>query len=382
MVAQLSKSGSILRIPIRRQATVFPYRGKYRVQYLDTFGRQRTKTVETKSMAHRFLAEVEGNARNGHLNLASKNTPVFSAWLEYWVRSRQLELSPATIWGYQSHINNYLIPALGNIRVDQVTAAQIAGLYRYLQVDEKLSPGTVRKVHSLLSSCFKMALDQGLISHSPMEKLTAPKYSPKIREVFTETEVERLLSLASERPPKAYLRWLLALRYGLRQGEVLGLKIADFDLQNRTLTISRTVNSLPGRGVVELPTKTRGSTRTIPIDSEVAGLVSVLDQQTAWIFQAQRNSTMPVDATCDSRSWKRLLRDANVRELPLHCARHTAATLFIKHNINPRAVQMLLGHSSVAYTLGSYVHPGQQELRNALESSVLNRGGVKHELGG
>ena len=55
-----------------------------------------------------------------------------------------------------------------------------------------------------------------------------------------------------------------------------------------------------------------------------------------------------------------------VRYLPLHSARHTAATSFINNGASPKAVQFLLGHSSIAYTLGSYVHVGEQEMKDLL----------------
>jgi integrase len=353
--------------PIRRKATVFPYRGKYRVQYLDTFGRQRTKTAATQQAAYQFLAEVEGHFRTGHLNLPTSQIPLLSQWLWYWLEARKLELSPTSVWGYQTHIEKYLIPALGQTRLDQVTTGQLAELYRYLQQDLGLSPGTVRKVHALLSGVFSMAVSRGVIVHSPVSKLKPPKYIPKVREVFSVEEVDRILFVASKQEPKAHLRWLLALRYGMRQGEVLGLKTSDFDLRKLKLSISRTVNSLPGKGVVALPTKTKNSRRTIPIDALVADLVRQLPASADWIFTADGAGQNPMDATTDQRAWRKLLSEAEVRYLPLHSARHTAATSFIENGANPRAVQVLLGHSSVAYTLGSYVQVGEHEMKTLLE---------------
>jgi integrase len=251
--------------------------------------------------------------------------------------------------------------------LDQVTTGQLAELYRYLQQEVGLSPGTVRKVHALLSGVFSMAVSRGVILHSPVSKLKPPKYIPKVREVFSELEVSKILSVAATQTPKAYLRWLLALRYGMRQGEVLGLKVSDFDLPKGRLSISRTVNSLPGQGVVALPTKTKNSRRTIPIDGQVNELVRQLKATSDWIFTAEGNTQSPIDATTDQRAWRKLLAEAEVRCLPLHSARHTAATSHIKNGASPKAVQLLLGHSSIAYTLGSYVHVGEQEMMELLE---------------
>ena len=117
---------------IRRKATVFPYRGKWRVQYLDTFGRQRTQTAETRKDAYLQLAEIEGQIRKGFLNLTPDEIPSLGQYLDYWLQKREQELNPTTHWCYQSHVANNLKPLLGNLRLDTVTARQIQDLYSYL----------------------------------------------------------------------------------------------------------------------------------------------------------------------------------------------------------------------------------------------------------
>lgn len=210
-----------------------------------------------------------------------------------------------------------------------------------------------------------MAEDQGVITSSPVTKLRTPRYVPKTKDVYSDLELEKLLKTASERPPKAHLRWLLALRYGLRQGEVLGLKKSDFDHREKLLNITRTVNSLPREGVVELPLKSRHSARQIPLADDVLELAKAVTIEAEWLFSAP-GSSMPIDASCDRRYWLRLVKDAGVRILPLHSVRHSVATSFIRKNVNPIAVQKLLGHASPAYTLATYVHLNESELRREL----------------
>ena len=353
--------------PVRRQASIFPYRGKYRVQYLDTFGRERTKTVDSLRSGHLFLADIENKVATGFLNLKEREVPVFSQWLEIWLATKELELSPTTTWGYRSHIDNYLVPALGNQRLDQITTIQLASLHNQLQTELGRSPGTIKKLHSLLSGAFSMAEEQGVIASSPVTKLRTPRYVPKTKDVYSDLELEKLLKTASERPPKAHLRWLLALRYGLRQGEVLGLKKSDFDHREKLLHISRTVNSLPQKGVVELPLKSRHSARQIPLTDDVLELAKAVSTESEWLFSAP-GSSMPIDASCDRRYWLKLAEDAGVRVLPLHSVRHSVASSYSKKNVNPIALQRLLGHASPAYTLATYVHLGEADLRAAIEN--------------
>ena len=344
----------------RKSASVFPYRGKYRIQYLDSFGRTRTKTAATRKAAYELLAQLELQQQAGFLNPKTSETPTLSQWLGYWLDKKRLEVSPTTLWGYQSHIDNFLVPLMGHLKLGEVATFRVHDLYGYLQTDEGLSAGTVRKVHSLLTGAFSLALSQGLISHNPMAQIKPPKYFPRPPEVYSLEEVERLLLTASYKAPAAHLRWLFALRYGMRQGEVLGLRYEDFDLVAKTLHICRTVNSLPGKGVVSLPTKSKHSNRKLPIDAQVVGLLSQMSGN-GWLFS--KSGAMPIDASCDQRRWRALVAAGEVRYLPLHSARHSVATILMSEGANPKAVQMLLGHSSAAYTLATYVHPQVDDLR-------------------
>lgn len=351
--------------PQRRQASVFPYRGKWRVQYLDSFGRQRTLTAESRQAGYLKLAEIEGQIRGGFLNPTATSIPSFGQWLDYWLSARKPELNPTTWHGYESSCRNWIKPVMGHLRLDTVTPRQIQDLYSFLSQEHHLAAGTIRRLHSLFSSAFNLALQQGIIHRTPMLGVRQPKLERKAIEVFTRGEVETILKTAANKPPAAHLRWLLALKYGMRQGEVLGLKFTDFDPSKRTLRIQRTVNSLPGQGVVELPTKSKNATRTIPIDDQVFMLVSQLHAG-EWLFESSAGG--PLDASLDGSRWRALLEEAGVRHLPLHSARHTVATHLMQSGVNPRVVQMLLGHSSPAYTLATYVHPQLSEIAIALDA--------------
>jgi integrase len=353
----------------RRNATVFPYRGKWRVQYLDAFGKSRTMTAENRQDAYLKLAEIEGQVRGGYLNLSGSQRPTFGQWLDYWLGVRKPELSPTTWIGYEMSVRIWLKPLMGELRLDTITPRQIQDLYAYLMETHELKSGTIRRMHSLLSSVFGFAKLQGVISASVIDSVKQPRLERKTIEVFSTQELETIFKSLSQKPPAAHLRWLLALRYGMRQGEVLGLKFSDFDLVRKTLKIQRAVNSLPGQGVVELPTKSQNSTREIPIDSQVVQLISQMDGK-GWLYPADNG--MPIDATVDARRWRALLAGCGVRHLPLHSARHTVATHLMQEGTNPRVVQMLLGHSSPAYTLAVYVHPSMAEIASAIDKSTAS----------
>ena len=334
----------------RKSATVFPYRGKWRVQYVDLFGRQRTKTADTKNDAYFLLAQIDQSQKQGRYELPKNKLPTVSQWLEFWISKKSHELKPSTLQGYRININKWLNPAVGHLRIDQLQPVHIQELYSYLLTEQRLSAGSVNRIHALLSGALKMAITYGVIHSTPMQFVTKPKEPRKQVEIFSREETQAILKTASEQGSRAYVRWILALRYGLRQGEALGLKFADID--RGVLRIARAVKPIVGKGIVEITPKSDSSVRSIPIDKQLQGLIAEIYTEPAlFVFGGIR----PVDATKDYRDWRKLLRAAGVRPLPLHAARHTCASELIARGVNPKAVQQLLGHASPAYTLATYV---------------------------
>jgi integrase len=64
----------------------------------------------------------------------------------------------------------------------------------------------------------------------------------------------------------------------------------------------------------------------------------------------------PIERKSDRRSWKALLREADVREVRLHDGRHTAATLLLSEGVHPRVVMEVLGHAQMRTTTDTYSH--------------------------
>lgn len=346
------------------------------MQYQDLLGNQRTVTAKTEEDAYLKMALIAGVTTKGYLNLPTSKLPNFQDWITSWLELRAQELSPTTLWGYQSSTKNFLIPAFGLMRIDQVTALHVSQLYQILQSRHSLKSGTIRKLHSLLRGLFRAAVDSGLILRSPMDSVRPPRLTLKAPDILSHSELEKIWCQVSKLGPRAQLRWWLALKLGLRQGEALGLKFTDFDLYRLEVRVERTVNALPNRGIIELPLKSENANRVLPIDEQVASWIEVLasEPKREYVFEGKRGK--PVDASVDLRAWKKLLADAGVRIVKLHAARHSVASRLIEQGVNARAVQMLLGHSSPAYTLATYVHPDMSQLRpliSAEQPSEINR---------
>jgi integrase len=203
------------RKPITKLSnTVFPYRGKYRVQYFDSQGKIRTKTAATLKDAYKELALLEQQVSRGTHPIRGADLPTISEWLDSWYESRRNEVSPTTLWNFETTIRLHIKPALGELRLDKLTAAQVERHYKVLQETKSLSQGSIYKVHATLRHAFGAAVRGGLLHQTPMSGVKAPKQIKKPLETLTFEEVQ-----------------LLSLRLGLRQGECLALTWADIDLE-------------------------------------------------------------------------------------------------------------------------------------------------------
>jgi integrase len=362
---------------VKRSSSIFPYRGKWRIQYLDLQGQVRTKTAATKEDAYKQLGALEHLKASGELPRRSQDLPSVSEWLDYWLELRKPELREVTWQGFEASARLHIKPALGELGIDAVSVSHIEGLYRALAKDKKLSSSTIHRMHAMLRHSFTMAFRHGYLSTNPVSMVKLPKREKAQVETLSLDELKLVLTHLQTSPPIVRLRWLLALRLGMRQGECLALTMEDFDLGHGVVRINKTLNRLPELGFVLRSTKSEASCREIPLDKEtfeVARLVAEsrgqMDASTL-VFTAASGG--PVDAKSDYLAWQTLLKSVNVEPKKLHSARHTAATMMVQFGVDIKSVQELLGHSSPSFTMATYVHPSKEHLRGAVEqlSSAL-----------
>ncbi len=182
----------------------------------------------------------------------------------------------------------HLIPGVGAHRLDRLEPEHLERLYAKM-LRAGGSPATANQAHRTIRTALGEAEQRGRITRNPAQLAKAPRPDEIEVEPYTLDEVRQLLNAAGERRSSA--RWALALALGLRQGEVLGLRWSDVDLDGGTLWVRR------GR---LRPRYAHGCGDTCGKGPDY----------------------------CPSR-WKRLLVDAGLRDGRLHDARHTAATVLL-----------------------------------------------------
>jgi integrase len=157
-----------------------------------------------------------------------------------------------------------------------LTPAHLRGLYRE-KLDAGLSPRTVKYVHVTLHKALKQAVMDGLIPRNATDAVKPPQVRREEMHPLAPEQVKLLLEAA--RGDRLEALYVLAITTGLRQGELLGLKWEDVDLEDGTLQVRRTLATTKGGPQLTSP-KTKGSRRTVRLTQwTVYALRSHLERQ-------------------------------------------------------------------------------------------------------
>jgi integrase len=179
-----------------------------------------------------------------------------------------------------------------------------------------------------------------------------------------------------------------ALAVGLRQGEALGLRWDDIDLDRGSLTVRSALQRL-GPGWQLAQPKTARSRRTIALPTVVSAALQSHRarqlQERLWAgarwqehdFVFASTIGTPLDGTNVTRRFQQLLRSAGLPRQRFHDIRHACASLLLAQGVHPRVVMETLGHSQIGLTMNTYSHviPALQSEAATQMDAVLRASG-------
>jgi integrase len=292
-------------------------------------------------------------------------------YLDRWLPTVKGTVKERTWVRHEEVVRLHLKPSIGWVKLQKLNALDVSELYQ-AKSSEGLSHRTVQIIHTTLHKALKQAVRWSLIQKKVTEAVTPPRPERKEIRVLSSEESKRLLRAA--RGSRFEALYILAITTGMRQGELLGLKWEDVDLEEGVIRVRRTVWG----GVATAP-KTAKANRSICLTEmarEALKERKKCDGGSEWIFSS-KNGTLIDCHNLINRSWWPLLKKAELPRIPMHNLRHTAATLLLSKGVHPKFVQELLGHADISATLNTYSHviPSMRgETAWAMEK-VLREGG-------
>ena len=330
-------------------------------------GKRKRKFIHVKGKrtdADRKLREVMAALDRG-LPPDTSNLTVTEYLDRWYIGYVTVNTRPLTAQKYRGDIENHIKPAIGVVRLSQLRPLDIERMKGEV-AGKGLSSSTQRHTFRVLHVALKHALRDGLIYANPVDAVTPPKVSRKPVQPPTIREMETILDAAKDTPYWPTLVFMS--RTGVRRGECLALKWNDINLDSRIVSVSRSLQRIPGMGLSFEPVKSDASRRAIAIDLETtdmlrnhrgaqvlveAALIGTYDQQ-GLVFPGPRGK--PLDPSVITRNFEKLVRSLGLRHVRLHDLRHFHASTLLRGNVHLRIVQARLGHSSIAITADTYSH--------------------------
>jgi integrase len=303
----------------------------------------------TKRTAEGWLRDQLDQARRGTLPGLVRTGATFAdaaaEWLRYIEHDR--DRKPSTVAGYKALLRSQLLPAFGDLRIEDITTPMIESWIAGV----KRSPATRTKALVLMHGVFERARKQYGLRVNPVADVEKP---PQRRsgdiEVFSPEEVMALgRAAASEQDAAIYLT---AAFTGLRRGELLALRWRDVDFTGELIRVRASYTE--GR----LTTPKSGKVRSVPLARDVARALAALNQRphgTAdddLVFVGDWGGF--VDGSALRRRYDSALKRAGLRPLRFHDLRHTFGTRMIAKT-DIRRVQEWMGHADVQTTM-KYLH--------------------------
>jgi len=344
-------------------------------------GRRRRKHFfgATAHKVQEQLSKASGDARLGLPILSDRQT--VKEFLDRWVEdSVKPSVRPATHQQYHQHVRLYLGPSLGRHRLLKLSPQHVQAFVNE-RLKTNLSPRTVQLSLVILRHALGKAMKWGLVGRNVAKLVDSPRIRrheitpldpAKARKFLDTTKGERLEALYS-----------VALSLGLREGEALGLRWTDIDLDGGQVTIRQIVQRIGGKRfgtgpgkLVFCEPKTDRSRRTLRMPELLVKslrahrsrqLQERLAAGSAWVDNGLVFTTTigtPLEGRSVVTDFKRILAKANEpkidAKIPMstrfHDLRHSAASLLLAQGVQLRAIMELLGHSTIALTANTYSH--------------------------
>jgi integrase len=342
--------------------------------------RQASKTIHTKKRGGKTEAQRELNAflkekQDGNVVGTSAT---FKKLLEDWLAGLERKgLARTTIDSYRQNVKRHIIPALGHVQLDKMTAHNLDRFYAKLQ-DEGLSVGTVRLIHSIISGSLKQGVKWGWLGLNPASAASPPRERKKQAATISSEELRRLVGAAEEEDVDMAVLLSVAALTGARRGELCGLKWSDVDWKQRTLRIERALIAGVG-GQFEGSTKTEEN-RTVALGKVGVDILReyrvILKERMGsepegWLLSYDGGETPMRAKTVTAyvtALGKRLDPPLTVH---LHQTRHYAATQLLGAGVDVRTIADRLGHSNPRTTVDVYSHALADRDRRAAD--ILGR---------
>jgi site-specific recombinase XerD len=352
--------------------------------------RKATDLKAARKLQRQLIADLDkGNDPNAE-------NPKVSEWVGTCI-DRKRKLAASTARRYRQSLKWQIEPStLGRMRIRQVQKKQVEAWIEVLIAQkpqnndsESLNPHSIRNAFAPLRMAFNIAVTDGLIPKNPCKGVELPQPDDEEIRPLSPEEVNVLFELLNTSEQGKRHRntalYHVAIRCGLRQGELLGLRWKDIDLEKRELRVAGQLKDKAHstRG------KTPNARRAVPLSADTVEALHWHKQNqeeeraikseswnAAKLVFVSENGT-PLGPSNVDRQFDALLKRAQLPDICFHGLRHTYVALSIAAGVDLYTVSRRMGHNSITVTADKYGHLYQGSTQDADLIDRLLQGGAK-----
>lgn len=372
--------GSIVQV--RRKGTDGAKADLWKGRVTTAPGVRRTVYGSTKTECLAAMRSAAAKAERGEPQGDARTT--VETFLKDWLSGpTQRKVRPSTYAAYQHYVESYLIPNLGRHRLANLRPDHIDAMLAKARGHEgkPLSPRTLQQIRAILRSALSWAERNDRVSRNVAKLSEAPSIERAEIVTLKPHQARELVASAAADPWGAL--YVVALDSGLRQGELLGLRWSDVDLEERILRVVQTREAVNGAASFGAP-KSASSRRSVTFSATSERLLTAhrKDQQlqrlkagrkwqdTGLVFT--RSTGAALDGPTVTHRFQRFLAEHGLPRMRFHDLRHASASLLLSSGLPARAVADRLGHSTTRITQDTYAHlaPLQSEAAEQIERAI------------
>ncbi len=343
------------------------------------------KRVKT-SITGRTRKEVNQKAKHAQLDFLSNGSTIkrkvviktFKELSHLWLETYKLTVKPQTYDATVTRLNRHIMPTLGNMKVDKITASDIQMLIN------RLSKYYVNytAVRSVIRKVLQQGVLLGLIDYNSARDIILPRKQPNAKKkvkFIDPSDLKSFLEHLETSQHKRYNLYFDAVLYqlllstGLRIGEACALEWGDIDLENGTIAINKTYN----KNLKFLSTaKTQSGNRVISVDKKTLRSLKLYQMRQRQLFNEVGARVSEVvfatpirkyfNASVRQSALDTRCKEAGIERFTFHAFRHTHASLLLNAGISYKELQYRLGHANISMTLDTYGHLSKDKEKEAV----------------
>ena len=322
------------------------------------------------------------------------NEILFADFMQQWLEVIKNNVRPTTFYGYRQVVNYAIDPYFRERKITlyELKPYHIQNFYIEKMNNDNISANTILHYHANIHKALAYAVKTERIPTNPADRVELPAKQKHIANYYTAEELNILLQHSAGHFLETVIR--LAIWFGLRRGEIIGLRWSSIDFDKQILSVNGTIKDRGGKGekigklYFELSAKNASSLRSFPLsESMIDYLKNVKAKQDRRKSTIKRYNHNWDDFVCvhnngdlitlDSVSYAfpKFCKQCGLKPIKLHELRHSNITLLLENGATMREAQEWAGHSSYNTTANIYSHiqtESKSKLTNIVDSALKN----------